>query len=264
MRFIGYPPIAVPKTSLTPDCADNGDRTQHGSSVWRAWRVACGGVSDLRCGGTVLGYCTREETEAMSPFAGLRLLMIAGLALLAMTHDVLAEKRVALVIGNSAHQSVARLPNPSKDANSIAQLLKKANFDVVSVQQDVGNLDFKRAIRKFEELAGDSDIAVVFYAGHGIEIGGVNYMIPVDAKLASDLDAPDEAIPLDRIVEAVEPARRLRLVILDACRDNPFVVNMKRQRQGGQSIRLCRPGEGRTHRVGNADRLRGQGWVYRG
>ena len=167
----------------------------------------------------------------MSPFAGLRPLLIAGLALVAMTHDVLAEKRVALVIGNSAYQSVARLPNPARDANSVAQLLKKANFDVVSVQQDVGNLDFKRAIRKFEELAGDSDIAVVFYAGHGIEIGGVNYMIPVDAKLASDLDASDEAIP-DRIVEAVEPARRLRLVILDACRDNPFVVNMKRQRQG--------------------------------
>jgi len=168
----------------------------------------------------------------MSPFAGLRPLLIAGLALVAMTHDVLAEKRVALVIGNSAYQSVARLPNPARDANSVAQLLKKANFDVVSVQQDVGNLDFKRAIRKFEELAGDSDIAVVFYAGHGVEIGGVNYMVPVDAKLASDLDAPDEAIPLDRIVEAVEPARRLRLVILDACRDNPFVVNMKRQRQG--------------------------------
>jgi len=65
--------------------------------------------------------------------------------------------------------------------------------------------------------------------GHGIEIGGVNYMIPVDAKLASDFDAPDEAIPLDRIVDAVTSARQLRLVILDACRDNPFVTNMKRR-----------------------------------
>ena len=71
---------------------------------------------------------------------------------------------------------------------------------------------------------------MVFYAGHGIEIGGVNYMIPVDAKLASDLDAQDEAITLDRIVEAVDSAKQLRLVILDACRDNPFVATMKRQR----------------------------------
>jgi hypothetical protein len=166
----------------------------------------------------------------MSPFAGLRLLFIAGLALLATNLDARADKRVALVVGNSQYQSVARLPNPSKDADAVAQLLKNAGFEVVSLQQDVGNLDFKRAIRRFEELATDSDIALVYYAGHGIELGGVNYMIPVDAKLASDLDAPDEAIPLDRIVEAVEPARRLRLVILDACRDNPFVVKMKRQR----------------------------------
>jgi hypothetical protein len=168
----------------------------------------------------------------MNLFARLRPLLLAGLALLVTTLDASADKRVALVVGNSIYQNVARLPNPAKDADSIAQLLKNAGFDVVSLQKDVGNLDFKRAIRKFEEAASDADIAVVYYAGHGIEIGGTNYMIPVDAKLASDLDASDEAIPLDRIVEAVEPARRLRLVILDACRDNPFVVSMKRQRQG--------------------------------
>jgi hypothetical protein len=167
----------------------------------------------------------------MSPFAGLRLFVIAGLALLATHREAAADKRVALVIGNSTYQNVARLPNPAKDADAIAQLFKAAGFDTVSLQENVGNLDFKRAIRKFEEAADDADIAVVYYAGHGIEIGGVNYMIPVDAKLASDLDAPDEAIPLDRLVEAVESARRLRLIILDACRDNPFVVNMKRQRQ---------------------------------
>jgi uncharacterized caspase-like protein len=169
----------------------------------------------------------------MNPFAGLRLLLIAGSTLLATHLEASADKRVALVIGNSTYQNVARLPNPANDADAVAELFKDAGFDTVSLQQDVGNLDFKRAIRKFEEAASDADIAVIYYAGHGIEIGGVNYLIPVDAKLASDLDAPDETIPLDRLVEAAGSARQLRLVILDACRDNPFVVNMKRQRLAG-------------------------------
>src|SRR5262245_59588073 len=127
--------------------------------------------------------------------------VIAVIALIAMSVDALAEKRVALVIGNSAYQNVAKLPNPSRDANAIAELFKKAGFDVVSLQQDAGNLEFKRALRRFEDLTRDSDVAVVFYAGHGIEIAGTNYMIPIDAKLASDLDAPDEAITLERIVD---------------------------------------------------------------
>jgi hypothetical protein len=169
----------------------------------------------------------------MNPFAGLRLLLIAGSTLLATHLEASADKRVALVIGNSTYQNVARLPNPANDAGAVAELFKDAGFDTVSLQQDVGNLDFKRAIRKFEEAASDADIAVIYYAGHGIEIGGVNYLIPVDAKLASDLDAPDEAIPLNRLVEAAGSARQLRLIILDACRDNPFVVNMKRQRLAG-------------------------------
>jgi uncharacterized caspase-like protein len=163
-------------------------------------------------------------------FAGLRALFVAGMSLLAMSVDALADKRVALVIGNSAYQNVAKLPNPARDASSIADMLKNAGFDSVSLQQDAGNLEFKRAIRRFEDAARDADVAVIFYAGHGIEIGGVNYMIPVDAKLASDLDAQDEAITLERIVESVETAKQLRLVILDACRDNPFVATMKRQR----------------------------------
>ncbi|MGZ5864300.1 MAG: caspase family protein [Xanthobacteraceae bacterium] len=148
----------------------------------------------------------------------------------------LADKRVALVIGNSGYQNVARLPNPASDAKSIAKLLVDAGFDSVDLQQDVGNLDFKRALRRFEDNSRDADIAVVFYAGHGLELGGINYMIPVDAKLASDRDAQDEAISLDRITDSVDSARRLRLVILDACRDNPFVVSMKRVRQVSRSL----------------------------
>jgi uncharacterized caspase-like protein len=139
-----------------------------------------------------------------------------------------AQTRVALVVGNSAYQHAGPLANPARDADAISRLLKEAGFDVVIAQTDLGNLEFKRAIRSFTETAAKADIAVVFYAGHGIEVGGVNYLVPVDAKLAKDYDAEDEAVPLDRIVRAVEPARRLRVIILDACRDNPFVQRMQR------------------------------------
>ena len=142
-----------------------------------------------------------------------------------------AEKRVALIVGNSTYQTVPQLPNPSRDAKSVAKMFRDAGFDSVEVQLDVGNLEFKRSIRRFEAIADQADIAVVYYAGHGLEIGGNNYLIPIDAKLASDRDADDEAILLERLVSSADGARRLRLVILDACRDNPFVTTMRRERK---------------------------------
>ena len=145
------------------------------------------------------------------------------------TGAALAEKRVALVIGNGSYQSVAKLPNPIRDANAVAEMFKKAGFEWVKMRQDLGNLEFKRALREFMDAAQDADIAVVYYAGHGIYVHNMNYMIPVDAKLATEIDAEDEAVSLDRIVAALEPAKRLRLVILDACRDNPFARTMKRR-----------------------------------
>jgi Caspase domain len=140
----------------------------------------------------------------------------------------LAGKRVALVVGNSRYQSVNALPNPSRDALAMAKLLKDAGFDTVDTLIDVGNLDFKRAIRKFEDETSEADIAVIYYAGHGLEIGDTNYLIPVDARLASDRDAPDEAITLDRLVSSADSAKKLRVIILDACRDNPFLGRMRR------------------------------------
>jgi hypothetical protein len=87
---------------------------------------------------------------------------------------------------NSSYQSVPQLPNPSRDANSVAKMFRDAGFDTVDTLINVGNLEFKRAIRKFETIADQADIAVVYYAGHGLEISGVNYLIPIDARLASD------------------------------------------------------------------------------
>ncbi|MBI5318460.1 caspase family protein [Bradyrhizobium sp.] len=157
-----------------------------------------------------------------------------GVTILAMVFapDVAwAEKRVALVVGNSKYQTVPQLPNPSRDANSVADMFRNAGFDTVEIQLNVGNLEFKRSIRRFETLADQADFAVVYYAGHGLELGGVNYLIPTDARLASDRDAEDEAIPLERLVSSADGARRLRLIILDACRDNPFVTTMRRERK---------------------------------
>jgi hypothetical protein len=138
------------------------------------------------------------------------------------------EKRVALIIGNSAYQNVSKLPNPSNDAGAMAALFTAAGFDVVESRQDLTINDMRRTLRNFSDKTRDADIAVVFYAGHGIEMDGTNYLVPVDAQLERDIDVDDETIALERIVKVMEPARRLRLVILDACRDSPFLRTMKR------------------------------------
>ena len=139
-----------------------------------------------------------------------------------------AGRNVALVIGNSNYKNVAQLPNPVNDAAMMAAVLTKAGFAVVTGRRDLGVAEMRKALRDFSDLAQDADIAVVYYAGHGIEVNGTNYLVPVDAVLDRDSDAEDEAISLDRVLRTLEPAKRLRLVILDACRDNPFSRSMKR------------------------------------
>ncbi|MBW7962964.1 caspase family protein [Bradyrhizobium sp. BR 10261] len=139
-----------------------------------------------------------------------------------------AEKRVALVIGNSAYKNVARLANPANDAALVGDMFKKAGFDAVDVKLDLNVVDMRKALREFGSKARAADVAVVYYAGHGIELDGTNYLIPTDAALETDTDVLDEAFPLDRVLFAIEPAKQLRLVILDACRDNPFAKTMKR------------------------------------
>lgn len=139
-----------------------------------------------------------------------------------------AERRVALVIGNSAYKSAPRLTNPVNDASLVGGMLKKAGFDQVDVKLDLNAAEMRRALRDFGGRAREADVAVVYYAGHGIELDGTNYLIPTDATLETDSDVLDETLPLERALFAVEPAKQLRLVILDACRDNPFAKTMKR------------------------------------
>ncbi len=151
-----------------------------------------------------------------------------GIALLVWLSPALAEKRVALVIGNGAYQKASRLANPANDSMAIAGMLKGAGFAQVELHQNLGIRELRQAINEFADIARDADTAVVYYSGHGIEVDGINYLIPIDAVLDRDTDVPYETFSLDNLVRLLEPARRLRLVMLDACRDNPFVRSMKR------------------------------------
>ncbi|WP_247339175.1 MULTISPECIES: caspase family protein [unclassified Bradyrhizobium] len=139
-----------------------------------------------------------------------------------------ADKRVALVIGNSAYKSAPKLANPVGDAALIGGMLKKAGFDTVDVRQDLNAPEMRKALREFGARTRDADVAIVYYAGHGLEVDGTNYLIPIDAALETDTDVYDEALPIDRVLVSIESAKQLRLVILDACRDNPFSKTMKR------------------------------------
>ena len=133
-------------------------------------------------------------------------------------------RRVALIIGNSAYVSVPALANPQRDAKKMAEALRAIGFDTVTLATDVSRDKMTETLRSFAAAADKADWAMVYYAGHGIEVNGVNYLIPTDAKLTSDRDVLFAAVPLDQVMAAIDGARRLKLVMLDACRDNPFAT----------------------------------------
>ncbi len=137
-------------------------------------------------------------------------------------------RRVALVIGNGAYKNVHALPNPPRDSKLIAGALRDVGFQTVISASDLTRDKFFEALQTFAAEAEKADWAVVYYAGHGFEIGGGNYLVPVDARLAADRDAETQAVALEQVIAAVGAARKVRLVILDACRDNPFAPTMQR------------------------------------
>ncbi|MCK1734538.1 tetratricopeptide repeat protein [Bradyrhizobium sp. 138] len=139
-----------------------------------------------------------------------------------------AGRRVALVIGNGAYKNAHALPNPPRDSKLIAGVLRDLGFQSVMETKDLTRDTFFQTLKAFAEEAEKADWAVVYYAGHGFEIGGVNYLVPVDARLTADKDAETEAVALEQVIAAVGAARKVRLVVLDACRDNPFAPAMQR------------------------------------
>lgn len=156
-------------------------------------------------------------------------------------------KRVALVIGNSDYQHATRLANPSADAQLIGETLTQAGFDSVDIAYDLGLRELERALRDFGLRAEGADVALVYYAGHGIEAGGQNYLIPVDAELERDRDLEIEATRLETALSMVSGGQ-MKIVILDACRNNPFAARMVRTfktRSIGRGLAAIEP-EGET------------------
>jgi Caspase domain len=136
-------------------------------------------------------------------------------------------KRVALIIGNGVYANATTLKNPPSDAKLVAASLRQAGFDDVQIKTDLGKTALEAALRAFGERAEGADVALLYYAGHGIEAGGQNYLIPTDARLLRDRDLDVEATRLDTALLMAEGAR-LRVIILDACRNNPFTASMQR------------------------------------
>ncbi|TIS61580.1 MAG: hypothetical protein E5W93_07250 [Mesorhizobium sp.] len=132
-----------------------------------------------------------------------------------------AAKRVALVIGNSKYVNAVPLPNPANDAQLIASTLRNAGFDVIEgVDQD--NQGMHSLISRFTEESYNADLAVIFYAGHGMQVDGKNYLIPVDAELTSPAYLKTRTVQIDEFMAALPPDPAVGVIILDACRDNPL------------------------------------------
>ena len=158
----------------------------------------------------------------------MRLVFAAILLLVqSLLTPALAESRIALVIGNSKYLHVPQLSNPANDTKIVAASLRQVGFTTVTVLQDLDQNTLKSSLQKFAVAARAADVALIYYAGHGMEMGGSNYLVPVDAVLQTDLDVQYETIPLDLVLASVEGAKRLKLVVLDACRNNPFVPQMR-------------------------------------
>jgi uncharacterized caspase-like protein len=164
-------------------------------------------------------------------FDGRRLLCAAAVAAMAAFFGAAgparAQDKVALIIGNGAYQNVPELPNPPHDAADVAAAFRQLGFSV-QLLTNASYEDMRRALLKFSGKARNAKMAVVFFAGHGMEMDGENWLIPTDAELKTDLDVDQEAISLHAVMLMASAASKLGLIILDACRNNPFLRKMKR------------------------------------
>ena len=151
--------------------------------------------------------------------------VLLGFGLASAPAAAQAAGRVALVVGNSAYAAIGGLPNPGNDASDVAAALGRLGFDVTTVR-DADRVALNEALRAFTRASVGADVALVFYAGHGLEMDGVNYLVPVDARLERDTDVRFEAVELEDVLAATAGAS-LRVVILDACRNNPLARSMR-------------------------------------
>ncbi len=144
-----------------------------------------------------------------------------------LAFPAMAEKRVALVIGNAAYKHAPALANPKNDAEGMAAALKRLKFDVLA-GTDLDKPAMERLLQAFSLKLETADVALIFYAGHGLQVHGRNYLVPVDGKLDREADLVFQAVPLDVIQGLMEQSQRTNIMILDACRDNPLARNLAR------------------------------------
>jgi predicted metalloprotease len=137
-----------------------------------------------------------------------------------------AEKRVALVIGNGGYKNAQPLPNPKNDAQDVSAALKRQGFEVI-VGLDLDKSGMEEVTIRFARAARDADVALFYYSGHALQFGGINYLMPVDAKLNDDADLR-RLTRVDEILADLQQARSLRILVLDSCRDNPLADSLKR------------------------------------
>ena len=176
-------------------------------------------------------------------------------ALLVSGNAALADKRVAFVVGNGAYKNVTPLPNPAIDARSMAALLRNVGFDVV----EGTNLTRDKMTEKlldFGKRAEGADVALFFYAGHGIAVNGTNYLLPIDADLKSEMDVKlGAAINVDLTLDQTMADAKVKLVFLDACRDNPFAAKIRSAKATRSVVGGVRSRRDEIRR-GHADRVR--------
>jgi hypothetical protein len=146
--------------------------------------------------------------------------------LVTLIDEARAEKRVALVFGNSAYQHAAELKNPRNDADDVAGALRRLGFEVIT-GLDVDDRQMTQKVRDFARALDGADVALFYYAGHGLQAKGQNYLLPVTAAPKTETDLDFEAVPLDLIMKQMQRMTRVSLVILDACRDNPLARSLK-------------------------------------
>lgn len=175
--------------------------------------------------------------------------LLIGFAIFVGVLPARAETRMALLIGNSNYQNAPRLSNPPNDVSAVAAAMRQVGFTTVEVHRDLGKVELEHTLHDFASKSRDADVLVIYYAGHGLEMGGVNYLVPVDARLTSDKDVEFEGVPLDLVLHTISHAHRLKLVVLDACRNNPFLNSMTRSggtRAIGRGLARVEPEGGDT------------------
>jgi uncharacterized caspase-like protein len=146
-------------------------------------------------------------------------------ALVATLAPAAAEKRVALIVGNSSYQHAPRLSNPGNDAGDMAAKLRSLGFEVVD-GIDLGKRDMEKRIRAFSDILAGADVGLFYYAGHGLQVDGRNFLAPIDAELRAESDLDFEAVELELVLKQMVRNAPTSIVFLDACRDNPLATNL--------------------------------------